>query len=196
MFPLHHLIVETCAAVSIQVRFCARQNDFNTPAILLPCRGTEGVINTLPWRADISEWKEICHLSRHYTVSSKHFLMNAYLTVINSQLAIIHVQGPWAQVLISWWDTKHSGLSIIRAALANQNITNNIWHTSKPKEWPSCLAHKLKNTWRLRAGGIRTTTFQKPFHRSQFLDTWCLAFCAFDVMNKVMCGRNVHYVIC
>lgn len=100
--------------------------------------------------------------------------MNAYLTVINRQLAIIHGQGPWAQVLTSWWDTKHSGLSITRAALASQNITNNIWlhKIFIFIMWPLHLAHKLKNTWRLRAGEIRTTTFQKPFHCSQFLDTW------------------------
>ena len=40
--------------------------------------------------------------------------------------------------------TEGLGLPMTQAASANQNVTDNIPH-GKPKEWPSCLAHKLKH---------------------------------------------------
>ena len=60
---------------------------------------------------------------------------------IEQKSSLVHVQG--------------SGLSIIRAPTANQNVTNNI-PREKPKERPPCLTHKLilKHRNRRKAGGF------------------------------------------
>ena len=65
-------------------------------------------------------------------------------------------------VLLPWiyhfWRIEGSGLSIIRAASANENVRNNTW-CKKPEEWLPCWAHKFKCNNRVRGWWILSITF-------------------------------------
>ena len=52
-----------------------------------------------------------------------------------------------------------SGLPITQAASANQNLSNNCLH-EKPKEWPPCLALKLRHGSRVKDWWIPIKTFK------------------------------------
>ena len=66
----------------------------------------------------------------------------------------------WTRITLQLPSVNEHGsrLSIIRAALASQNVTNNI-PREKPEKGQPCLGHKLKDSNRAKEQWIPSTTF-------------------------------------